>query len=106
MKSSNTSIAQAGTFRSSTMAVAALALATVISGIASAPAYADNDHRQGYRDNGRHRGEWQRRDAGEYRPVYRQPYYYAQPVYAPPPAYYPPPQSPGISLFFPLEFRR
>jgi hypothetical protein len=34
--------------------------------------------------------------------VYERP----QPVYAPPPVYYTPQPSPGISFFFPLDFRR
>ena len=42
---------------------------------------------------------------GGYQPGYPQPYGYAQPVYIPPPVYYPPQQSPGISLFFPLNPR-
>ena len=42
---------------------------------------------------------------GGYQPGYPQPYGYAQPVYVPPPVYYPPQQSPGISLFFPLNPR-
>lgn len=42
----------------------------------------------------------------DYRGEYRRPYLYAQPVYAPPPVYYEPQQSPGISLFFPLDVRR
>jgi hypothetical protein len=42
---------------------------------------------------------------GGYQPGYPQPYVYAQPVYIPPPVYYPPQQSPGISLFFPLNPR-
>jgi hypothetical protein len=37
--------------------------------------------------------------------VYQHPYNYSQPVYAPPPVYYEPQQSPGISLFFPLDIR-
>jgi len=41
---------------------------------------------------------------GGYQPGYPQPYGYVQPVYIPPPVYYPP-QSPGISLFFPLNPR-
>ena len=53
-----------------------------------------------------------RRDQRAYRPAYQHPYHYSQPVYAPPPAYYYPDQrpgislqSPGISLFFPLDIR-
>jgi hypothetical protein len=37
--------------------------------------------------------------------VYQHPYHYSQPVYAPPPVYYAPQQSPGISFFFPLDYR-
>jgi hypothetical protein len=40
-----------------------------------------------------------------YRHSYVRPYVYAQPVYVPPPVYYEPRQSPGISLFFPLDLR-
>jgi hypothetical protein len=35
----------------------------------------------------------------------RREHHHRYPVYAPPPAYYPRQASPGISLFFPLEFR-
>lgn len=86
--------------------VMALAVASVMGGMAITPALGDNDGRQMHRDNGRHNGEWRGdRDRREYRPVYRQPYY-SQPVYVPPPVYYAPQQSPGISFFFPLDFRR
>jgi hypothetical protein len=72
----------------------ALALASVIGGLSVTPALArDNDRRDG-------RGHERDRDRHEY----RRPY--SQPVYAPPPVYYAPQQSPGISLFFPLDFRR
>ncbi len=51
--------------------------------------------------------EWRGDRSGyRYRPQYQQPYSYAQPVYVPPPVYYEPRQSPGITFFFPLEFRR
>ena len=53
-----------------------------------------------------------RRDQSAYRPTYQHPYHYSQPVYAPPTTYYYPQQrsgislqSPGISLFFPLDVR-
>ncbi len=96
-------------------AVLALALASPLSGLAISPAFADRDH-----DNGRGRGhrhgdhqrDWQRDWRGDrdgyygYQPEYRRPYYYAQPVYVPPPVYYAPRQSPGVSLFFPLDLRR
>ena len=80
----------------------------------------DDDHRGGWRHDedrvtDRHhdeRHEWhgrsQWRDDGDYynyRPRYAQPYYYSAPVYVPPPVYYAPRQSPGISLFFPLDLR-
>jgi hypothetical protein len=77
--------------------VMALALASVMSGISVTPALArDNDR------NNRHH----ERDRHENRSQYRNSYNYAQPAYAPPPVYYAPQQSPGISLFFPLDFRR
>ena len=84
----------------------ALALASVLGGTTITPAFArENEARH---DQGRHRGQHkveQRRDRDEYRNR-RDPYYYSAPVYVPPPAYYPPQPSPGISLFFPLDFRR
>lgn len=58
-----------------------------------------------FSDSYRHR-EWRGQDRNYgYRPVYPQPYLYSQPVYVPPPVYYAPRQSPGISLFFPLDLR-
>ena len=89
--------------------VMALAVASVIGGMAITPAFAadnhrDNNHRQVHRDNGRHNGEW-RGDRNDRR-GYQQSYYYSQPVYAPPPVYYDPQPSAGISLVFPLNFRR
>ena len=85
----------------------ALAVASVMGGMAITPALAkDNHDRQGHRDNGRHNG---RGDRHEYRPVYQPPSYYSyysQPVYAPPPVYYAPQQSPGISIFLPLNIHR
>jgi hypothetical protein len=104
-----TSTTQARNFRLTISKIlTALAVASVMGGIAITPAFAkDNDHRHGHRDNGWHKGEWHGdRDRREYRPVYQAPYYYSQPVYAPPPVYYAPPQSPGVSLFFPLNIRR
>jgi Ni/Co efflux regulator RcnB len=89
--------------------VMALAVASVMGGMAITPAFAadnhrDNNHRQVHRDNGRHNGEW-RGDRNDRR-GYQQSYYYSQPVYAPPPVYYDPQPSAGISLVFPLNFRR
>jgi hypothetical protein len=93
-----TSTKQAGNFGPAIgKAVTALALASVM-GISVAPALA--------RDNDRHDGRRHERDWREHRPEYRRPYNYSQPVYVPPPVYYAPQQSPGISIFLPLDFRR
>jgi hypothetical protein len=82
--------------------VTALAVASVMGGMAITPALGDNHDRRGYHDKGWHKGEW-KNDQPEYvyPPVY--PYYYSAPVYAPPPVYYAPQPSPGISFFFPLD---
>ena len=81
--------------------VMALAVASVMGGTAITPALGAN--RQGHQDKGSHKGQSQGdRNRREYRPVYERP----QPVYAPPPVYYTPQPSPGISFFFPLDFRR
>ena len=100
--------------------VTALAFASLISGLSIAPVLGAGDddygwgaqrgdHGQRGNRHGDHgqRGEWrgEREDYYGYRPEYRQPYTYAQPVYVPPPVYYEPRQSPGISLFFPLDLR-
>jgi hypothetical protein len=96
--------------------VMALAVASVMGGMAMTPALAeDNDNRQGHQDQGLHKGqsngdrdrrdEYRREPQPVYQPVYQPSYYYySQPVYAPPPVYYEPQASPGISLFFPLNF--
>jgi|ERR1035438_2113661 hypothetical protein len=86
--------------------VLALALATVMGAMSISPALADtNDGRD--RQNQRHwRGDHRDGYYNGYRPQYRRPYVYAQPVYVPPPVYYEPRQSPGISLFLPLDLRR
>ncbi len=89
--------------------VMALAVASVMGGMAITPALGDN--RKGHQDQGLHKGQNKGdRDRPEYRsvyqPVYQEPYrYYSEPVYAPPPVYYDPQPSPGISLFFPLDIR-
>ncbi len=83
-----------------------LIFASAIGVSSLSPALADHggDHGRGNRGGERHQ-EWRgdRYGYGGYRPIYRRPYTYAQPVYVPPPVYYPPQQSPGISLFFPLN---
>jgi len=88
--------------------VIALIFTSAISVCSISSALADRDHgpgrghqHGGYGNRGWHDG----RDGYRYRPGFRQPYLYAQPVYIPPPVYYPPQQSPGISLFFPLNIR-
>lgn len=92
-----------------------LALAALMSALSIAPAWADRDGERGRGD--RHgeqwRGDCDHRDHRDHRDdryrnqrMYRPPHMYAQPVYVPPPVYYEPRQSPGISLFFPLDLRR
>lgn len=86
--------------------VMALAFASLISGLSISPALAEK-----HDGHGRHGDHGQREWRGDregygYRPEYRRPYHYAQPVYVPPPVYYESRQSPGISLFFPLDLRR
>ncbi len=82
-----------------------LALATLLGAAGIAPAMADRDDRGGEHRrmdrHSQHRGH-------AYGHEYRQPYSYryAQPIYVPPPVYYEPRQSPGISLFLPLDTRR
>ena len=91
----------------------ALAFASLISGLSISPAVAarDGEHDRGDRqgDHGQRAWHGHRENYGyrpEYRPEYRRPYNYEQPVYVPPPVYYEPRQSPGISLFLPLDLRR
>ena len=87
----------------------ALAMASVISGLSISPAFADkNDgHDKGDQHGNRgHAGQRSDHDGNGHRPDHRRPNGYAQPVYVPPPVYYEPQQSPGISLFFPLDLRR
>jgi hypothetical protein len=75
----------------------ALAFAALIGSFSISPAFArDDGHDRGR--NGYH-GDRGRHDD-------RRGYRYERPVYAPPPVYYQPRQSPGISLFLPLDFHR
>ncbi len=93
-----------------------LVFASLISGLSISPAMAENDHgrgqgnRHGQNAEHEHHGHHQRRSRGDregrYQPQYRRPYYYNEPVYVPPTVYYERQQSPGISLFFPLDLRR
>lgn len=93
------------------MVAMAISWASVMTVLAISPPLAARDYDQGGRD-GRHAGQSQRdwranrAQDNRYRHVYRRPYVYAQPVYVPPPVYYEPRQSPGISLFFPLDLRQ
>ena len=95
-----------------TKVVIGLIFDSVISVLSISSALADhgNGHGWGNRGGGDYghqegRGEHNGYGHGGYRPRYQYPYNYAQPVYVPPPVYYPPQQSPGISLFFPLNPR-
>ena len=94
-------------------------LGFAIAGLAVLPVAADGDRHDGrgrghdkhhrhddYDRGGERYGEWRARDRNYYiAPLYPPPYFYSQPVYVPPPVYYAPRQSPGISLFFPLDLR-
>lgn len=88
-----------------------LVLAALLGALSITPAFADRDGERGRGD--RHGEQWRGdRDHREWRDnryrdqrMYRRPYMYAQPVYVPPPVYYAPRQSPGVSLFFPLDLR-
>jgi len=90
--------------------VVGLVFASVIGVLSISPALADHDNGHGRGNRGGNHGhqEWRGDHDGYrgYRPGYQQPYNYAQPVYVPPPVYYTPQQSPGISLFLPLNLRR
>lgn len=100
--------------KSPTKILATLVFLSAFGGPAMTPAFAkDGDGHRGHEDKGWHKGESRKNyyyeDRREwrpaYQPVYREPYYYSRPVYVPPPVYYPPQQSPGVSLFFPLDLR-
>ncbi len=95
-------------------AAIAITLCSALGSLTITPAVADNRNNH-YQNQNKHHGNqgnqgrrgWHgEREVYTYRPVYRHPYSYAQPVYVPPPIYYEPRQSPGVSLFFPLDFRR
>lgn len=93
--------------RVSCKAALSLTLAVLFGILCVTPAVAKNDKPERDRRVVRHQPEPKRGDryARDYRQDHR-PYHYAQPVYVPPPVYYEPQQSPGISLFFPLDLRR
>ena len=83
----------------------ALVLASMLGGMAMAPAFADDrgHHGRGGYDRGYDRGHW--RHGYDRRDWRGNGYYEPYQVYAPPPVYYPPQPSPGISLFFPVHIR-
>ena len=100
----------------------ALAFASVTGAMTISPALGQYNEsraraaqdRDRYDDRNRNdrRERYDRRDQRAYQPAYEHPYRYSRPVYAPPPTYYYPEQrpgisfqSPGISLFFPLDLR-
>ena len=85
--------------------LAILVVASAISAVALRPALAEgNDRRDEQRDEHHDNDRQKERPHGDRdRHEYRQPGYYPQPVYVAPPVYYPPQQSPGISLFLPLD---
>jgi Ni/Co efflux regulator RcnB len=89
----------------------ALIAACGVAGISMMPAHAEsNDKRDEHQDKGNHKDEGHGdrehgdRERGDRdRRGHDGPGYYPQPVYAPPAVYYPPQQSPGLSLFVPLD---
>ena len=81
-----------------------VALALTIGGLSPLPLLAHESERHGWGWHN-HWGEHDHRDYDRNR-HHKRRYHYAQPVYAPPLVYFEPRQSPGISIFFPLEFRR
>jgi hypothetical protein len=99
--------------------VMALAVASLMSAAFTSPAFAQDDHDQErgqdrgqdrHHGRGDHRGydrhDYRERNNYHARYDYGHPYYYSQPVYVPPTVYVEPRESPGISLFLPLNFRR
>ena len=99
----------------------ALAVASVISALAMAPALAeDHDNRQGNWNHGKGNSGY-KGNGHDYhgyhgeRHGYQPPYHYRKPshphayipapIYAPPPVYYAPVPSPGITLIFPIDIR-
>ena len=89
--------------------VMALVFASMIGGIAIAPAFGkdkDKNKRGGYHEQGRNEHDRYEHGRREYQSSHRY-YYYPAPVYAPPPVIYVPDpyQSPGIELVFPIIIR-
>jgi len=90
------------------VALIASAVVCGAAGISMMPAHADgndkrDEHRDEHHDNGDHKDQ-KHDDRGRHGHE-QQPRYYPQPVYAPPVVYYPQQQSPGISIFLPLDIQ-
>jgi len=86
--------------------VVALIATCGMTGIGMMPAHADgNDKHDEHQDKGNHKdqGHGDKDHGDRDRRGHQEPHYYPQPVYAPPPVYYPSQQSPGITLFVPLD---
>lgn len=88
----------------------ALVLAALLCGVAATPAFADRDHHDRWRHEGRHyshHGEWDRPRTSFY--WYPYSHYYYRPraeYYAAPDVYVPPPPAPssfGLNLVFPIH---
>jgi len=87
-------------------ALVALIAVCGLAGISMMPAHAEgNDKRDEHQDKGNHRdqGHGDRERGERDRRGHEDRRFYPQPIYAPPAVYYPPQQSPGISLFLPLD---
>jgi ABC-type Zn2+ transport system substrate-binding protein/surface adhesin len=76
-------------------------------GISMMPAHAEgNDKRDEHYDKHHDKDRLENRRHDDHgRRGHEEPRFYPQPVYAPPAVYYPPPESPGISIFLPLDVR-
>ena len=84
--------------------LAVVGTACLVGSLLLSPALAAKQ--QGHSQDARQGHHGQRDGGDERRHDHRRPDRYEQPVYIPPPVYYEPRQSPGISLFFPLDLRR
>jgi hypothetical protein len=77
-----------------------------IAGVSMMPAHAGgNDKSDEHRDEGNHRdqGHGDREHVDRDRRGHEERRFYPQPIYAPPAVYYPLQQSPGVTLFLPLD---
>ncbi|WP_458766675.1 hypothetical protein [Cupriavidus basilensis] len=115
----NTSTTRSGWMRAATMrAGAAFGLALALGVVSTTPALGDDHHagqspgnqhassHQGHNGNGRGNQHYDHaRDHHDYRGYHGNYYDNQSYVYAPPPVAYVPQPAPGISLFFPLQFR-